>query len=531
MRVYLRTPDGKHPVILGHRNEWKPDEWHHIAFSWGDEVRIYGDGELLARSEWRGLLPGFTAGGTLSLGGGVSEFDVDDFCVSDIAREPRGHLGALAPDDHTLLLESFDEVRREPGAAQTVPVKAVAPGAVTPDTPSVEGKFGSALSFWAASSGRTALDMYQQLGVRTICFHEHWSTIQNYFAPEHPDELHSLVQACHDHDISLLVYYGYELADIAPEWDTYGEEVLVYPRAGGYRRLPEQTDYICCYKSAWQDYLAWAIARTMDEFDMDGVYLDGTANPWGCANLAHGCGYLGRDGKLHPTYTFFETREMMKRIYTIVKTRKPEGQVNVHQSTCMTIPTVGWATSYWDGEQFGSIDRGPDNQPLDVLPLDSFRAEFMGHNWGVPAELLCYARPYTYPEALAIALPHDVLVRPNDVQLLSKIWKAAEAFGRKQARWLPYWENEEYVKVNDDDVKCSLYSRGSAGVLIVVSNLGHEPVEARLWLNRETLKLPTELRGTDVIEESPVECQAGSIRLELQPLQFKLIRVDPAEQG
>ncbi len=531
MRMYLRSSDQQYPLILGARNDWKQGEWHHIALSWGEEVRLYGDGKLLARREWKGLLPGDLAGGTLSLGGGMCEFDVDDFCISNIAREPRGQAGPLQPDDHTLLLENFDRLGGDARTISTVPAKALGgPGTITGPVQTVDGKFGSAVALRQVGPQRTAMDMYEELGVRTICFHEHWSTIQNYFAPADPEALHSLVKACHDHGISLLVYYGYELANIAPEWETYGDEILVYPRAGGYRRQPEQIDYICCYASAWQDYIAWAIARTMDEFDMDGVYLDGTANPWGCANLGHGCGYIGRDGKVHPTYTFFETREMMKRIYTIVKSRKPYGQVNVHQSTCMTIPSVGWATSYWDGEQFGSIEKGPDAQPLTVLPLDAFRAEFMGHNWGVPAELLCYGRPYTYPEALAISLPHDVLVRPNDIELASKLWKAAEAFGRREAQWIPYWANQDFVRVNDSDVKCSLYSRGSKGLLMVVSNLGREPVEARLRLDRRLLELPAALQGRDVVNnDEPVECENGRLTLTLQPLEFRMIRIDPAQ--
>jgi len=105
---------------------------------------------------------------------------------------------------------------------------------------------------------------------------------------------------------------------------------------------------------------------------------------------------------------------MVRRIYTIVKGKKPEGQVNVHNSTCMTIPTLGWATSSWDGEQFGSIARGADVTAL--LPLDAFRCEFMGRQWGVPAEFLCYERPYTTHEAFSFTLLHDVLVQRDPPQ-------------------------------------------------------------------------------------------------------------------
>ncbi len=37
----------------------------------------------------------------------------------------------------------------------------------------------------------------------------------------------------------------------------------------------------------------------MQEYDIDGVYLDGTSEPWGCRNAHHGCGYLKPDGTFH----------------------------------------------------------------------------------------------------------------------------------------------------------------------------------------------------------------------------------------
>lgn len=530
MRVYIRTPDGKYPIVFGAKNQWEMGEWHHIAMSWGDEIRLYCDGKLLARRPYKGLLQNELKGGEFRLGRGICEMDVDEFCISDVQREPKGHLGPLQPDEHTLLLEKFDELRYDGAIIRTSPAKGASSGIVSPAVRLVDGKFGRAVRLFLPPEERElTLDMYKRLGVRTICFHEHWSNIQNYFAPADPEGLRRLVKACHERGIKLLVYYGYELSNIAPEWGIYSDEVLVYPRAGGYRRKPEQTAYICCYASAWQDYLAWAIAKTIDEFDIDGVYLDGTANPWGCANLGHGCGYIGRDGKLHPTYTFFETREMMKRIYAIVKTRKPNGLVNVHQSTCMTIPSVGWATSYWDGEQFGHIQRTFETFPLDILPLDAFRAEFMGHNWGVPAELLCYGRPYTYSEALAISLLHDVLVRPgnSDLELASKIWKVAEDFGRKKAQWLPYWENERYVSISDENVKCSIYNRPNQGAMVIVSNLGKKPADVEIKLNLDALKLPQNLQAIDAVSGQIFPCEMGKLQLYLDSLNFSLLLLRP----
>ena len=188
-----------------------------------------------------------------------------------------------------------------------------------------------------------------------MCFHEHWTDIQTYPATTHGDKLRRLAEACKKRNIQLLLYLGYEMSTIAPEWEAYHEECLVAPRAGGYKRTyqpqPDQTAYIVCYRSKWQDFLAAHLEKLLKEYPISGVYLDGTANPWGCRNTKHGCGYKRPDGSVGTTYPIFSTRSMMKRIYTLVRQYVPDGQVNVHQSTCMTIPTVAFSTSYWDGEQ------------------------------------------------------------------------------------------------------------------------------------------------------------------------------------
>jgi hypothetical protein len=74
--------------------------------------------------------------------------------------------------------------------------------------------------------------------------------------------------------------------------------------------------------------------------------------------------------------------------------------------------TLAFCDSYWDGEQFEMYVHG-QKDPCALLPLDTFRAEFMGRQWGLDPEFLVYeGRPFTRDEALAVALLHDVLTRP-----------------------------------------------------------------------------------------------------------------------
>jgi hypothetical protein len=377
--------------------------------------------------------------------------------------------------------------------------------------------------------GKTFLDYLAECRVRTIVFHEHWSDIQNYPQAARPEELRRLVEACHQRQIQLLVYFGYEMSNIAPEWPRYSEECLVAPRAGGYKRKPEQTAYIVCYRSQWQDFLAQGIDRIMSEFGIDGVYLDGTSEPWGCANRRHGCGYVRPDGSVAPTYPFFATRRMMKRIYTIVKDHNPAGQVNAHQSTCMTIPTLAFATSYWDGEQLQSVARG--QHALKILPLDAFCTEFMGHNWGVPGELLWYGRgPFLRQEADALAFLHDIPCRPSsvaDLEIYRQIWKTFDEFGRHEAVWIPYWAASDMVTTSPESVRVSLYNRPGRGFLAVLVQTGDDSCQAEIEFNLSGLGQGGSLSAQDIISQREIPLSGGQLRLPLEPLGYAVIWVKP----
>lgn len=376
------------------------------------------------------------------------------------------------------------------------------------------------------------LDQLVEAGVRTMCFHEHWTDIQAYPATTHGEKLRRLAEACKKRKIQLLLYLGYEMSTIAPEWEAYHEQCLVAPRAGGYKRRyqpePDQTAYIVCYRSVWQDFIAAHLEKLLKEYPISGVYLDGTSEPWGCANTNHGCGYRRPDGSVGKTYPMFSTRSMMKRIYTLVREHVPDGQVNVHQSTCMTIPTLAFATSYWDGEQLQSIKR-PDkvDHLMEILPLDAFRCEFMGKNWGVPAELLHYpSGPFRRSECMAVAMLHDVPVRPSsmeDLKELARIWKTWDVFGRHEADWLPYWAEDPRIKTNRPEIKLSLYNRPGQGLVAVVANTSGQALSAEVELNLPALGHPKPLRAKNVLTEAEVPFADGRLKTDLPSLGYLMI--------
>jgi len=380
------------------------------------------------------------------------------------------------------------------------------------------------------------LDRAAALGVKTAVFHEDWTPIQNYPMTTPEAEFKAIVDACHERRMKVLVYHGYELSPLAPEWAELSDEVLVKDTQGnitpGWYRHPEQRDFKVCYNSVWRDRLADGIEQARQRYGFDGLYLDGTVEPWPCCNERHGCGYRAADGSRRPTYPIFGVRRLMRRLYGMFHPRG--GLINAHQSTCCVTPTLAFAHSYWDGEQFAGGELSGD--PLKNLPLDAFRAEFMGRNFGVPCEFLAYERPphWTYDHALAFSLLHDVRVRPCGLAALEKvapIWDAMTRFGVSDAQWHPYWEADPLAAAEPESVKASLYLRPAAGgskarALLVVSNLSADrSATAQVTLAADRMGMGAD-RATDALSGAKLPCVRGRLSVPLQPMRMRVLLVE-----
>lgn len=269
----------------------------------------------------------------------------------------------------------------------------------------------------------------------------------------------------------------------------------------------------------------------MNEFDIDGIYTDSIAVIHQCSNVNHGCGYIRADGSLAPTYPVFAGRDLLSRLYTIIMSRKSEGQLNMHQSGSLTA-AMAYATSNWDGEH---IHNPHKKHPLDILPLDMFHAEFMGHPLGVSAENLDTGLG---ADMLAVTLLHDVLVgRPQPSIIASNpqfpivmLWRLSDEFGRKEAQWLPYWKNWEYVEVTPDGAYVSLYRHPKNGVLAVVSNLGTDKAVVKVALNLARLGFRPPLTAYNALTKETVSVSNESLTLTLPPMGWQIVWLKRAER-
>jgi hypothetical protein len=382
------------------------------------------------------------------------------------------------------------------------------------------------------------LDLLKQAGVEVVVYHDTWTQWYGYPSTIHGDKLKSLAKACHDRGMKLILYFGYGLSGPTPEMKLYHDEWTVWPLIPWSGGTPERNFDAGCNQSELPQFLLDGINRLASDYEVDGVYLDGTTEPFGCENHYHGCGYE-RDGQWHPTYPIWVTRDFIRRMVTIFREKRPGSLVDVHMSANLTIPTLSFVDSYWDGEQFEGYLHG-QKDPRGLLPLDSFRAEFMGRQWGLRPEFLVYeGRPFTTDEALSVTLLHNVLVRAtglgDKLGELSAIWRAQDAFGVEKAEFLPYWSNADRLTATPEGVYVSAYRRDKLGLLLVVSNLGKTDTTAVVSLRADKLKIADRpAQASDAITKAPVavkrDALTWSVSVALKPMEWKLIRVGGAAE-
>jgi hypothetical protein len=522
---------------------WKQGETHHLALTWGDKTRMYVDGKLVAESvAHEGWLPDALGAEALSVGahgGDQSGFILHELRTADrpapaeelaaraVQVRQTGAAAELPDTPGTLLLDHFAglDSRGHPlPAARLASTGSQRAGKIMKAATMRDG----GLVLGGQSETVTVLDYLKSKGVEVVVYHDTWT--DQFGQPTTPfgDKLRSLVQACHDRGIKLIVYFGYGLAGTTPQMRTYHDQWTLWPLLPWSGGKPERTFDAGCNRSPLMEFELDGIEKLAREYCIDGIYMDGTTECFGCTNHTHGCGYQ-RDGQWVKTHPIWRNREFMRRLYTIFRQQRKAPLLDQHMSGNMIIPELSFCDSYWDGEQFEGYKFG-QQEATDLLPLESFRAEFMGKQWGLRAEFLNYdKRPFTAQESLAFVLLHDMYVRASglgeQLELIVGVWRAFDDFGTDRARWLPYWE-QTAARPAREGAYCSAYVRPGQGALLVVSNLTGKAVTARVKLDRGQLGLGSgEVKAWEARSGEAYKVTGDTLRVKLGSMECALVRL------
>jgi len=380
-----------------------------------------------------------------------------------------------------------------------------------------------------------ALNDMETLGmgnIRLVWSNDHLS-YYGYPWPSDPEKFRALVKDLHAKNVRVVPYVNLNFFSAgAPEWPYYSGDWIDHGRcctAGDVMAMGGATYGACPHSAAWRDFIAWKIAKFVDEFQVDGIYVD----CWLCYECKenHGCAWRDENGDLHGTYLIRDYREILRRVRELLQDRRPDPHIIVHMSAGVIIPIDAFADSMLDGEQYQGA-RNPKEDYLNVIPLDKWRAEHTGRQWGVVPFFLT---EFTGPERLqalpaerlmGLMLTHDIAPWPTwcNSDAVFAAWKAMDKFGAAEAKFLPYWEPNG-VTTDNKDVIVSVYQRSGAA-LLVVYNTGTVDAQLSLKADAKRLGLGAPLKARNPMDESLLPISDQGVKLAVPARTYRMVLLD-----
>jgi len=275
---------------------------------------------------------------------------------------------------------------------------------------------------------------------------------------------------------------------------------------------PERWNHAKLTDPRWIDFIIGWQAKVIDDYGVDGWYFD-CALPYGPAGL-------------HPV---FEYREVCRRAYVAVHSRKPEGGIITHMSGHYTAAFLAFTDAMLQGEQY----RWPlphwqvKSDYTQVMRLDYARTELTGRSLGVAPVFLPEfpggvegARNRRNTEhLLAVTRLHDMVMWPIwcDPKPVGELWAAQDegfGIGEPDVEFLPYWDGPP-AQVDAEDVLVSGYRRPGRALLVVSNFLGHEDRTVTVRPDGGVLGFERPYVAADLLTGEPIAMTAGAFSLDL----------------
>ncbi|MBI3922810.1 MAG: carbohydrate binding domain-containing protein, partial [Armatimonadetes bacterium] len=338
---------------------------------------------------------------------------------------------------------------------------------------------------------------------------------------------------------SQIVFWSGKLRDgmpspeiklFGPEWSNVNRPIG--PRTEPDEQIPLKEYYWVCPGSSFSQFYLWKINQLIDQTGIDGIYIDG---PWNtCSNEQHGCGYRDDKGVLQPEYKIWPFRELLKRVYCLFYEKRKDPIIHHHTSCWLSIPSISFSHIMLDGEQYHDAGQKVEDHFMDIVPLDKWRAEHTGRQWGpapfilpdIPGQWCVPAAPTR--ELLMLTNLHDTGIFPagNNWRLVMRNYQARRMFGVADCEFRGYWGNGNWVKCETPEVCVSIYRKPDASrCLLVVGNTAKSDAVAVVRPNLSGLKLKggvaTAAVDLETGEKIPIE--KGVISLPVKARDFRLV--------
>ncbi len=320
-----------------------------------------------------------------------------------------------------------------------------------------------------------------------------------------------------------------EITVFGPEWANTSQPPG--PRREADNQIPLKEYYWVCPNSSFADFYLYRLNQLIDETGIDGIYLDGSW--WFCSNQQHGCGYVDDQGKRQVQFNIWSFRELFKRIYCLFHEKRQDPVVHIHTSCWLAVPALSFCHLMLDGEQYHDAGQKVEDHFQDVVPLDKWRAEHTGRQWG-PAPFILPDIPSQYTqgptatrELLMLTNLHDTAIFPGNLNLraMMRNYQVRRLFGVAGCEFRGYWGNQDLVRCETPGGLVSVYRQPDGSrCLLVVGNSTKADAELVVRPDLTALKLSAPVSAAvDLETGQTLPLAQGALRVAVKARDYRLI--------
>lgn len=279
----------------------------------------------------------------------------------------------------------------------------------------------------------------------------------------------------------------------------------------------------------YADFLVWNVKKFTEQYKLSGYYYD-QLHPYAYSGKSANVGYE-ENGIRYATYPIRAQRQLFKRLYAVVKSQPWKTWQWGHMSAKMNIPVLSWLDGYYDGEHpFSALVR--DKSYMEVMTLDTFRAEFIGRQWGLAPLFLPEMRGKIASdveptrELMAIGMVHDVPICRlfcNGYEM-DRIRRELDLFDYGHSDFYAYYDEIPPASTDMKEVYVSAYKHDNGSVLLVAANLSKEKLDRngkiRIDFNRLGVKPDKLMTWPD---RKPIAVVNGEFELTVPKMNYRMV--------
>lgn len=290
------------------------------------------------------------------------------------------------------------------------------------------------------------------------------------------------------------------------------------------------------WTESFQNHLLWNMQKYIEEGGLTGIYHD-QYFPNAMTNTITGAAWTLEDGRVNRGYNMLKDRRFTMREYALFMENNIKPRIFVHATNTGQMIGYPWVTAVLDGED-KPVKSNADYDTIDMYSPERMQAHGNPWPWGTTFYWMDMIRSgdEEWEEKqertlLGWRAVHDVMDPVGKFREFRQ--KVAEwGMNDDQVKFWPYWRNDEFVHVDQDDVVVSMWTLPDRALLCAVNLDRNQSVNTSIRIPLYELGLNPEVRAEyitarDIMDDGKVGFDAwnGEVSVKVGPRDFRLISI------